>query len=97
MIDLEPRHAAIVRSILGRLAPDCDVRIFGSRINGSAHPYSDIDISIKAEGQLSREQIESLCDAFSASDLPFMVDLVDWHGASTTFRQIIDLHAEPFQ
>jgi type I restriction enzyme S subunit len=32
----------------------------------------------------------ALADAFSASDLPWKVDLVDWVRASESFRRIIE-------
>ena len=31
-----------------------------------------------------------LCEAFSQSDLPFRVDIVDWASVSESFRKIIE-------
>ena len=44
MIDLAPSHLRTVRQLLADLAPECEVRVFGSRVAGNAKPYSDLDI-----------------------------------------------------
>lgn len=79
----------MVKRILAELAPECEVRVFGSRINGRARPFSDLDLAIVAPRPLDWRRLEQLKDAFSESDLPFMVDVLDWSTVSPRFRTVI--------
>ena len=94
MIDLDPKHLELTKSILAEHFPDCDVRAFGSRVTGKARVYSDLDVMITGDGALDRRSIEALKDAFSESDLPIMVDIVDGNAISESFRRIIESHCE---
>lgn len=89
MIDLDPTSLNIVLSILRKHVHDCEVRVFGSRLNGSATTYSDLDLALVGDGPLDWQRIEKLKDAFAESDLPIMVDVLDWHTISDEFRAVI--------
>ena len=89
-ISLSERELAIVAEILKRHVPQCRVWAFGSRARGQAKPYSDLDLAIMAHEPLSLAQIAALREAFSESDLPWKVDLVDWSTAGEPLRQIIE-------
>jgi len=90
MIDLSPEHVTIIRNILKTEVPGIEVRVFGSRINGKAEQYSDLDLVLVGKEKLDWKLIESVKDAFSESDLPFMVDVVDWYAVSDEFRGVIE-------
>ena len=79
-VALTDTQLATVRSIVGRLLPDGQVWIFGSRATGRARPFSDLDLLVTEPRQLSWGQRAALRDAFEASDLPFCVDLVEADG-----------------
>jgi type I restriction enzyme S subunit len=66
------------------------VQLFGSRANGTAKPYSDIDLVILGDELLPVTTMRILRDAFDDSDLPFQVDLVEWAGTSEQFRKVIE-------
>ena len=89
MIDLEPEHLQEVRRILRAFVPDCEVWAFGSRVTGKAQKFSDLDLALVAGHALDWQRIESLKDAFSASSLPIMVDVVDWRAVSESFQEKI--------
>jgi type I restriction enzyme S subunit len=38
---------------------------------------------------LTLDEIAALSEAFSESDLPYKVDIVDWHAVDERFRRII--------
>src|SRR3990172_1122859 len=97
MIDLKPSHLAEVKRILQEHAPGCEVRVFGSRLNGKAGKNSDLDLVLVGKGLLDWRMLESIKDAFAASDLPFMVDVLDWHALSASFREIIEKKYEVIQ
>ena len=88
-LDIAPEHLQIVRAILQQQIPHRTVWAFGSRVNGNAKPYSDLDLAILGETPLSLVEHANLVDAFSESDLPWKVDVVDWALIGEEFREII--------
>ena len=89
LIDLPPRHLAEVRRILNQHAPGCEVRAFGSRVAGRPKPWSDLDLAIIGAAPVGWENIAILSEAFQESDLPFRVDVLDWHTLPPGFRAVI--------
>lgn len=90
MLELSPHEAAEVRLILDRvLGGNSQIWVFGSRATGKARRFSDLDLLMRADGPLSFVQQAELEEAFSESDLPFRVDVVDWHRISDEFRERI--------
>jgi type I restriction enzyme S subunit len=89
-IDIDAIHRRIVRDILrANLPAGSKTWVFGSRATGRARRYSDLDLAIDAGRRLSLDETATLAEAFSASDLPYRVDVVDWHVVDKTFRAII--------
>jgi predicted nucleotidyltransferase len=89
VIDLRPEHLALVREILQRRVPSAEVWVFGSRVQGTAKPHSDLDLAIISDAPLEGALLAELAEDFSDSDLPMRVDLVDWATTSERFREII--------
>lgn len=89
MIDLQPQHLEMVREILRTQELEAEVRIFGSRVNGSARAYSDLDLAVVGEGPLERRTLNRIKEAFAESRLPFRVEVLDWHRLSREFQDII--------
>lgn len=90
-IDLRPDHAKIVHEIIARHLPaGVSVRVFGSRAKWTAKPHSDLDLALKGKEPLPRSMLGDLAEAFSESDLPFRVDVVDWHTVAPSFQAVID-------
>ncbi len=97
MLDLEPRHLEAVRKILHAHVPDLTVRAFGSRVCGTAKPYSDLDLVIMTAAPLPMSVKVRLEDAFSESCLPFKVDVLYWDEVAESFRKLIEGAWEPVQ
>ena len=97
MIDLNPNHLETVRRILAEQVPDCEVRAFGSRVTWTAKDYSDLDLAIVGARALDSDRLRLLKEAFEESDLPFRVDVLDWHGISDRFRRVIERKYEVLQ
>jgi predicted nucleotidyltransferase len=89
MIDLEPHYLTQIQRILDEHVPGIETRAFGSRVRGSARTYSDLDLALVGYERIDRQRIEALKDAFAESDLPFMVDVLDWNALSENFRGTI--------
>lgn len=90
MLDLTPQHLSEVRRILLLHVPGRTVRVFGSRVQGNAKPFSDLDLVVMGDTPLDFRQLAALKDAFAESNLPFRVDVVDWASTSEAFRKIIE-------
>lgn len=88
-LDLTQRDWCEVKRILTQYVPDCTVWAFGSRVTGTAKPFSDLDLAVITEQPLSLERMASIKDAFDDSDLPIRVDVVDWAATSASFQEII--------
>jgi uncharacterized protein len=95
MIDLKPSYLTLVQRIVADHAPECDVLVFGSRVQGTAKAYSDLDIAVRCEGKLTPKQLGALREAFEESTLPIRVDVVDFQAISPEFRKVIEGKCEP--
>ncbi len=89
-LDLKKDELGKVQQILKQYIPDTEVRAFGSRVNGTAKKYSDLDLIVMSKIPLTLQQNELLAEAFEGSDLPFKVDVLDWSVASDRFRKILN-------
>jgi predicted nucleotidyltransferase len=94
MIDATDEQLKIIVDILKRCVPHCEVRAFGSRYNGTSKEYSDLDLAIIGEDELDWQVIANLKDEFEESDLPFRVEVLDWHTVSPEFRKVIEMGYE---
>jgi predicted nucleotidyltransferase len=89
-IDFSADHRQLVLNILhANLPQSTKTWVFGSRTTGRARRYSDLDLAIDAGRRLTLDEIARLSEAFSDSDLPYRVDLVDWQDINDHWRQTI--------
>lgn len=88
-LDIRANDLELVRTILRRHVPEREVRAFGSRVAGTARPFSDLDLAVMGSTPLTMAIIAALAEDFSESDLPFKVDIVDWAAVSPQFQTII--------
>lgn len=86
---ISPQQLDIIRKIFSSISEDCKVLAFGSRVSGNAAKFSDLDLAIVGNKEIPLSVISELKDAFSESDLPFRVDLIDWSRTSEKFRTIV--------
>ncbi|MCY3929816.1 MAG: restriction endonuclease subunit S [Acidobacteria bacterium] len=78
----------IVLSLLGRYLPETETWAYGSRVEWSARPQSDLDLVVFASPE-ERRQVVALREALEESDLPFRVDLFIWDQVPQSFRERI--------
>ena len=88
-LDLTPEQLSIVREILANHVPGREVLAFGSRVNGRARKFSDLDLAVMGEEPIGLSVMAGINEAFTESDLPFKVDIVDWPTTNDNFREII--------
>jgi uncharacterized protein len=91
VIILDPDHLALLRKVVGQVAPGVPAFVYGSRAHGrSLRPFSDLDICLKDTGPVAETTMSALREAFDASNLPIRVDVVDWHGLDIAFAERIE-------
>jgi predicted nucleotidyltransferase len=94
-VNVTPAHLQVIRSILLKHVPAYPVWAFGSRVHGrKLKPFSDLDLAVISKEPLELDELMVLRAAFSESDLPFLVDVVDYAAADAVFRSIIDADHE---
>jgi len=94
MIDLKKKLLDKVKQILNANVPQYKALMFGSRIYGTARKFSDIDIALIGPEKIDWREIENLKDVFAESDLPMIVDIVDFNSVSKSFKMIINKNYE---
>ena len=75
--------------ILEILAPIKAIWVFGSRAKGTARSFSDIDICLQNDLQIPDSELAQYRIEFQESNLPYKVDLVDFHDVDDDFRKLI--------
>ncbi len=84
-IALRASERRIAEAILETHAPELCVWVFGSRATGRAHAHSDLDLLVSSEHRVGLCMYTALKYAFSESDLPFEVDILDVRSCSDEF------------
>jgi predicted nucleotidyltransferase len=88
-MELKPHQVEQVRNILQQHVPEAKVYAFGSRVKLTAKAHSDLDLLVVAETEIPLGRMHLLEEAFAESDLPFRVDVLDWHAISAEVREQI--------
>ena len=89
VIQLSHAHVLLVKRVLRQHVNDQKAYVFGSRAQGSALKFSDVDICLVGE-ELTFIQMSNLKDAFSESDLPYFVDVIQKDAISASFYTQIE-------
>ncbi len=91
-LDLRPEWLETVRQLIALHLPEAEVLAYGSRTNGTSHDGSDLDLIARnpADPCKPLSGTTSLRQAFSDSNLPILVDLLDWARIPESFRQEIE-------
>lgn len=94
MLKLNVSHEDLiqVKAILKQYASGLEAWAYGSRIKGSAHDASDLDLVLRNPLDLQKpiDNLAQIKQAFIDSDLPFLIDLMDWAYLQDSYREEID-------
>lgn len=87
-LNLHPDDLLQVKTILKKWVPHSEVWAYGSRVNGSNHDASDLDLVIRNPDFLQKptQHLAELKQAFKDSDLAIIVDLMDWAYLPEAYR-----------
>lgn len=72
--------------------PSAAVWAFGSRIKGSHHPASDLDLAVLCDKETAKKAMPKLNEALVESNLPFKVQLLDFHRLPENMQENIKKH-----
>ena len=89
-IDLTDQELKYIKSQISKNLKNCTASLFGSRVSGNSRKTSDLDICVRSSSgePISIIALGDLREIFQESNLPFTVDLVDYHEMSEEFRKI---------
>ena len=91
-LNLNADYLSQIKTILKQHAPELEVWAYGSRINGNCHEASDLDLVIRNPENLQKpiNNLAQLKQAFIDSNLPILVDLMDWACLPDSYREEIE-------
>lgn len=90
-LHLSPRYLDTVQAILRQHLPQAEVWAYGSRVHGDCHDTSDLDLVVRNPEALDKpcRDLGDVVEAFSLSNLPIIVQLVDWARIPSAFHDEI--------
>ena len=86
---LKEQEEQIIKMILKPYMDGFDFYYYGSRVKGNFEKTSDLDILIKGNNKFSYDLLETLKVLFDNSDLPFIVNFVDYYSIDENFYNLI--------
>lgn len=91
-LHLPPTYLRIVQDILRSHLPTAEVWAYGSRVNGDHYDSSDLDLVVRQPNDLTHRQTDlgEVAEAFTESNLPIFVQLVDWASIPAAFQAEIE-------
>lgn len=91
-LDLRPEWLSMIQQILAIHLPETEVIAYGSRVSGTAHEGSDLDLVARNPHNplVPVANLGEVRDAFSESNLPILVDIQDWARIPDSFREEIE-------
>lgn len=91
-LDLPPRHLSTLRELLARHVPDAEVWAYGSRISGTGHEGSDLDLVLRYAPE-QHSDVAGWCElrqALQDSHLPMLVEVHLWSRLPPAFQHEIE-------
>ena len=88
---LPSRYRRQVEDILREKAPNAEVWAYGSRVDGTSHEASDLDLVVRGPGlrPIPNVDMQALREAFRESNIPIIVDTHDWSKLPESFHREI--------
>jgi predicted nucleotidyltransferase len=98
MLILDNRDKTALINIFSKITEPIEIWAYGSRVNGSAHETSDLDLIIRTpEGtKLPTNVLSNLIETIKDSTIPIIIDLREWSRLPESFHQQILNNYEVF-
>lgn len=90
-LSIRPKDLTRLTSLLRRYLPQGEVWAYGSRVKGTNHEASDLDLVVRNPRDLSRQTtyLGILREDLAESDIPIQVQVMDWANLPVSFREEI--------
>lgn len=91
-LDLAPQHLKLLRELLARHVPEAEVWAYGSRVCGTGHEGSDLDLVLRHPNDLTQDVAgwHELKEALQESSLPMLVEIHLWARLPVAFHGEIE-------
>lgn len=86
---LEEKFADEIKSIIKKTHPNAIIWAYGSRVDGTAHEGSDLDLVVKDFGQ-GDTYIFELKEELKESNVPFLIDIFEFDKLPENFQKEIE-------
>ncbi len=86
---LKPQYLQMLQEIFKAYCPNAEIWAYGSRINGTAHNGSDLDLVVKNFNDSSKD-IFVLKELINDSNIPILVDILDFNHIPASFQKEIE-------
>jgi predicted nucleotidyltransferase len=93
---LREKDKQMLLQIFASVATPFEIWAYGSRVNGSAHEGSDLDLVIRSPGAapMPTGTYAALCEKIRNSNIPILVELRDWSMLPESFHRNIEQQYE---
>ena len=88
-VAVSPEQMQYLLDEIHRHIPKATVWAFGSRVNGSHRPASDLDMAVHCDKETARTDLPRLNERLIESDLSFKVQLMDFGRLPENMRATI--------
>ncbi|MFT3752991.1 MAG: nucleotidyltransferase domain-containing protein [Paludibacter sp.] len=88
---LKSKHREILNNIFSQFSIPMEVWAYGSRVDGTAHDGSDLDlVVISADNKkVSSDTLKKMKEKITESNIPILVQLFDWVRLPESFHNNI--------
>ena len=86
----------LIKNIILKYFPYIEIIVFGSRLHGNFKEKSNLYLYLKDVSPLDLSQWSKCEEEISHTDIPYKVDLSDWHRMGEDFQQIIKRTGKEF-
>jgi predicted nucleotidyltransferase len=88
---LRERDRQRLIELLNAYLPDITAWAYGSRVNGTAHDASDLDLVLRSAdlSPIPAGELESFLQALRESNIPILIEARDWARLPPAFHQEI--------
>jgi uncharacterized protein len=96
MMLLRNKDKQTLLNIFSAIDTPIEVWAYGSRVNGTAHEGSDLDLVIRTQHpeKLPLHILKQLKEKIQHSNIPIIVELFDWQRLPSSFHQNITANHE---
>jgi predicted nucleotidyltransferase len=91
MLNINLDYLKVIKKLLAEHASGMIVWAYGSRVSGKSHEGSDLDLVVinSKGGNVPEEKLFALRNALQESNLPILVEVLDWSRIPTSFQDEI--------